>query len=370
METVLNFGPQHPSSHGVLRIRLVMDGEVIKEADPDIGFIHRGIEKIGENRMYFKFTPIANKLDYIAAASWEHCYISCVEKLMGIEIPERVTWARMIIVEFQRIISHLFWLGTLGMDMGQPTVFVWAMRERERLLNVFEEIMGGRMTYGWMIIGGLRDDITPSQIEMIRAELTRLERRLPEYLSVTERNEIFRNRLIGVGVITKEEVLAYGLTGPIARASGVAYDIRKSAPYLAYDKVSFNMITRTAGDNMARYEVRRDEILESIKIVRQGLEKLPDGPYRSQKAMTLRPPTALSMKTPKDGEAFVRTECPRGEGVMYLLSDGSNFPFRMRIRGPSFNNLSIISKLFVGMTIPDMVATLATLDPVFGECDR
>ena len=366
METSLNFGPQHPSAHGVLHLNLKIDGEVITELDPDIGFIHRGLEKIGENRMYFKYTPVANKIDYVAAAAWEHCYISCVEKLIGMEIPERAKWARMLILEVQRVISHLFWIGTLVMDIGQPTLFVWAMRERERLLDVFEEIMGGRMT----IIGGLRDDLTPNQAQMILNALNEVERKLPEYARMTEQNHIFQKRLKGVGVITKEDAIAYGLTGPIARASGVPYDIRKDDPYLVYDQVEFDIITRDAGDNYARYEVRRDEIYQSIKIAKQAIAKLPAGPYRAANAMTLRPPVALSMKTPKWGEAFVRNECPRGEGCVFLVSDGSNYPYRMRLRGPSFNNLSIMSELCTGMTLPDMVATLATLDPVFGECDR
>lgn len=369
METSLNFGPQHPSTHGVLRLNMVIDGETVKSVDPDVGFIHRGLEKIGENRMYFKFTPVANKIDYVAAAAWENCYISCVEKLMGIEIPERAKWARTMILELQRIMSHLFWIGTMGMDLGQPTVFVWAMRERERFLDIFEHIMGGRMTFGWMIIGGLRDDITPEQVEMIRQAIDDVERRLPEYARITEQNDIFRRRMQGVGVITREEAVQHCLTGPIARASGVPYDVRKDDPYLVYSQLDFAMITRTAGDNWARYEVRRDEIKESIKIVRQCLQRMPEGPFRAPNAMTLRPPTALSMRPPK-AEAFVRNECPRGEGCIYLISDGTNYPYRLRIRGPSFNNLSILAKLCKGRSIADVVAILATLDPVFGECDR
>jgi NADH-quinone oxidoreductase subunit D len=370
LETALSFGPQHPSAHGVLHLRLVIDAETIVSCDPDVGYIHRGIEKLAENRMYFKFTPIANKIDYVAAAAWEHCYISCVEQLLGMQIPERVVYARTLILEVQRVISHLFWLGSLAMDLGQPTIFVWAMRERERLLDVFEDIMGGRMTYGWMIIGGLRDDITERQVRRILDELDRLERALPDFLDVTERERTFRERMKGIGIITKEDALAYGLTGPIARASGVPYDVRANAPYLAYERLKFKMITRTAGDCYARYEVRRDEIHESMRIARDAAAALPAGPYRAQNAVTLRPPIALSLKTPQGGEAFVRNECPRGEGAIFLASDGSNFPYRMRIRGPSFNNLSIMPKVCAGQTIPDMVATLATLDPVFGECDR
>lgn len=370
METALNFGPQHPSTHGVLHLNLKIDGETIISLDPDIGFIHRGLEKIGENRMYFKYTPIANKIDYVAAAAWENCYISCVEKLLGLELPERVQYARTAILEVQRIISHLFWIGTLGMDLGQPTVFVWAMRERERLLDVFEHIMGGRMTYGWMIIGGLRDDITQGQVRMILDELDYIEGKLPEYYRMTEKNHIFVKRMKGVGVVNKQQAIDYGLTGPIARASGVPYDVRRDDPYLAYDKMDFDVVIRTAGDCWARYEVRRDEIVESLKIARQALGKMPDGPYRAPNAATLRPPTALSMRTPEWGEAFVRNECPRGEGCTFIISDGSNYPYRLRLRGPSFNNLSIIADLCKGMSIPDMVATLATFDPVFGECDR
>jgi NADH-quinone oxidoreductase subunit D len=363
-------GPQHPSMHGVLHLNLVIDGENVVSCDPDVGLIHRGLEKIAENRMYFKYTPIANKIDYVAAAAWEHCYISCVEKLIGMQIPPRAVWARMIIVEIQRIISHLLWFGTLLMDLGQPTPFVWAMRERERLLDIFESVMGGRMTFGWMIIGGLRDDITPGQLEHIKREMDRLLTILSEYAAVSEQDMIFRKRTVGTGVITREHALDYGLTGPNARASGVAYDVRKDDPYLAYDQVEWKMITRTAGDNFARYEVRRDEILESIKIVQQAIAKIPEGPCRAVNAMTLHPPIALSMRTPVKGEAFVRNECPRGEGAIFLMSDGSNYPYRCRIRGPSFNNLSIMSTLCKGMNIPDLVATVATLDPVFGECDR
>lgn len=370
METVLNFGPQHPSTHGVLRLVMEMDGEVIKRLDPDVGFIHRGIEKIAENRMYFKFTPITNKLDYIAPLSYENCYITCVEKLLGMQIPERAIWARTLMLEMQRLISHLFWIGTLGMDIGQPTVFVWAMRERERFYDIFEHVMGGRMTYGWMIIGGLRDDITAGQIGMIEDALVEIERKLPEFYAVTEKNHIFRQRMKGVGVITREQAIDYGLTGPMARASGIPYDVRKDNPYLAYDRLDFKLITRESGDCWARYEVRRDEILESIRMCRQCIANLPAGPYQSADAKTLKPPVALSMKTPENGRAFVRNECPRGEGAIYILSDGSNYPYRLRIRSPCFSNLSIMPLICKGQTIPDMVATLATIDPVFGECDR
>jgi NADH:ubiquinone oxidoreductase subunit D len=370
METPLNMGPQHPSMHGVLHLRTIIDGEIVKSVDPDVGLIHRGLEKIAENRMYFKFTPVANKIDYVAAAAWEHCYISAVEKLIGMQIPERVKYARTIILEVQRIISHLFWIGTLSMDLGQPTVFVWALRERERLLDIFEDIMGGRMTFGWMIIGGLRDDITARQLKMIQDAVLSLERILPDYYRMTEQNEIFRQRTVGIGVITRQDAVDYGLTGPIARASGVLYDVRKDDPYLIYDKLDFNVITRAAGDCYARYEVRRDEILESIKIIRQAIKAIPDGPFRAPNAMTLRPPIALSMKTPVNGEVFVRNECPRGEGAIFIISDGSNFPYRLKIRGPSFNNMSIVSKICANQTIADVVAIIATIDPVFGECDR
>ncbi len=306
----------------------MLDAETVVSLDPDVGYIHRGIEKLAENRMYFKFTPIANKLDYIAAAAWEHLYISCVERLIGLEPPERAVCARMAMVELQRVVSHLFWLGTLSMDLGQPTIFVWAMRERERLLDVFEDIMGGRMTYGWMIIGGLRDDLTPGQAARILAELDRLEKVLPEYLAATERDGLFRERLQGVGAISARDALAYGLTGPAARASGVPYDVRAHAPYLRYTQLGFRMVTRAAGDCWARYEVRRDEMRESMRLVRAALALMPEGPIRAQGAMTLRPPVALSMATPKDGEAFVRNECPRGEGAIMLVSDGSNYPSR------------------------------------------
>ncbi|MDD9953348.1 MAG: NADH-quinone oxidoreductase subunit D [Candidatus Woesearchaeota archaeon] len=370
METALNIGPQHPSTHGVLRMKTIIDGEIVKKCEPDVGYIHRGLEKIAENRMYFKFTPVANKIDYLAAAAWEHCYISCVEQVLDMDVPERVKWARMLMLELQRIVSHLFWIGTLCMDIGQPTVFVWAMREREKFLDIFEEVMGGRMTYGWMIIGGLRDDITPSQVTMMWHALEEVEKRLPEYYRMTEKNHIFKKRLQGIGVITKEEAIAYGLTGAVARASGVPYDVRKDDPYLKYEEVEWEMITREAGDCWARYEVKRDEIYQSISIAKQAIKKLPNGPFRLKNAATLRPPTALSLKTPENGEAFVRNECPRGEGCIYLRTDGSNFPYRLRIRGPSFNNLCILDHVCRGATIPDVVAILATLDPVFGECDR
>jgi NADH-quinone oxidoreductase subunit D len=249
-------------------------------------------------------------------------------------------------------------------------VFVWAMRERERMLDIFEEIMGGRMTFGWMIIGGLRDDITPTQLKRIEDELLHVEKVLPQYYRMLEQNEIFKERTKGVGIITKQDAIDYGLTGPIARASGVPYDVRKDDPYLVYSKVEFKMVVREVGDCYARYEVRRDEIIESIKIVRQCLKAIPAGPFRAMNAMTLRPPVALSMKTPVNGEVFVRNECPRGEGCILLISDGSNFPYRCKIRGPSFNNLSIIPKICANQTVADLVAIIATLDPVFGECDR
>jgi NADH-quinone oxidoreductase subunit D len=369
METYLNMGPQHPSMHGVLHLKLTIDGENIKRVEPEIGFIHRGIEKLCENRMYFKITPILNKVDYIAAASWECLYVSTVEKLLNIEIPERAKYIRVFMLEMQRIMSHLFWLGTLSQDLGQPTSFVWAMRDRERFLDIFEEITGGRMTFGYMIFGGLKFDIEDATFERSAKLIDDVEKNLKEFIGMLS-GSIFMGRMKGIGKITKKQALDYGLTGPNLRASGVQYDIRKQEPYLIYDRLDFDIPVREEGDCYARYEIRLEEIRQSIKMVRQVIRDMPKGPIQAANSITIRPPLALSLRTPEHGEAFCRQECPRGEGAIYLLSDGSNYPYRMRLRGPSFINLQLLPEICKDTCIADVVAIVATLDPVFGESDR
>lgn len=360
-EFQINMGPQHPSTHGVFRAVLTMDGEVVESIDSMIGYLHRGIEKICENRNYAQIIPLTDRLDYLSAMSNNMAYCMAVEKLWGVQLTERAIVIRMIIAELQRIASHLVFIGCFGLDTGAITVFLYTFREREYIMNLFEKLSGGRLIYNYMRVGGLAYDL-PEDFEKETVEFINImEKKLEEYNNLLTENAIFQIRSKGVGVIPKEMALSYALSGPIARASGINYDVRKSDPYLWYDKVDFKAAVFESGDCFDRYMVRVVEVQESIKIIRQCLEMLKPGPVMAKVSKVIKPPA---------GEAYAHVENPRGDFGVYLVSDGGLNPYRVKFRAPSFVNLSAFSEASRGLKIADLVVTLGSIDPVFGEVDR
>ncbi|MFP3300135.1 MAG: NADH-quinone oxidoreductase subunit D [Thermoplasmatales archaeon] len=367
MEKVVevNFGPQHPSTHGVLRIKVKLDGEIIVDAQPVIGYLHRNAEKLSEMGLYPKALIYMDRLDYVAALNMELGYILSVEKLMDVETPERAQWIRMMMVELNRIASHLVWLGTHGLDMGMLTPFFYCWRERERVLRIFDEITGSRLLYNYFSIGGVYSDLTPKGIDMIKEFVNTFPDRLEEIQSIFQKSYIYAKRTKGVGKLTLDDAIAYGVTGPLLRASGLKWDLRKNQPYLFYEKVNFDVPVYTNGDVYSRFLVRVEEMRQSTKIVKQVLEKLPDGDFYNKKYAK---PMLVRMKG--SGESYVPTESPKGEFGVYVIGDGSTIPYRVRIRSPSFANLQAVSIMLKGYKIADLTATVSSVDPVFGEVDR
>lgn len=364
-ELLVNMGPQHPSTHGVLRLLVRTDGELVSEVTPVIGYLHRCAEKIAENLAYDQWIPYTDRMDYIAAMGNNLGISLCVEKLMGLDVPARATVLRVIVNELNRIASHLIAFGTYGMDIGAFTPFLYAWREREMILNLFEYICGARMTFNYIRIGGVSFDADAKFVEMTRKFLEWFEPRIKEYHDLLSYNQIFITRTRGVGVIPSEMAIAQGLSGPMLRASGVNWDIRKSAPYCGYEKYQFGVPlgrdgVGVIGDNWNRYYVRIEEMQESAKIVRQALDSLPAGPYQAK---------IKKLKVPK-GEAYVRIENPRGELGFYVISDGSETPVRIKVRAPSFINLAILPEVSRGVLVADLIAILGSTDIVLGEIDR
>lgn len=379
--TKINFGPQHPSTHGVLNLLVGVQGDTVVSVEPQIGFLHRGFEKLAEERRYIQFMPALEKGDYVAAFAWDDLYMSVLEKALGIEPPPRAVYLRTMLCEVQRIMSHLMWLAAFGQDLGQPTVFLWSFREREPFVEFFEEISGGRLHYYYSRPGGLKRDVSQNFLERVAASVDAFEKRLKEIEGLTTANIIFRKRTEGVGVLNKEDALSLGMSGPVLRASGVAEDIRRTDPYLAYPDVEFSVVTRDAGDCLARAEVRIEEMRESAKIVKSIAKRIPQGPIMAgpfteqtpekwpdimTKANMLK---VFTMNVPP-GEWFMRHESPRGEIAMYLVSTGGMKPYRMRLKSPSFANLYALDRLAQGGKIADLIAVLGSLDLVFGEVDR
>ncbi len=361
----VNFGPQHPSTHGVLRIKVKLDGEIIVDAQPVIGYLHRNAEKLAEMGAYPKGMIYIDRLDYVAALNMELGYVLAVENLMDVQVPERALWIRQMMVELNREASHLIWLGTHGLDMGMLTPFFYCFRERERILRIFDEITGSRLLYNYFAIGGVYSDITPKAIDMIREWTEDFGTKLEEIQSILGKSYIYVSRTKGVGTLSAEDVLSYGVTGPMQRASGIKRDLRKDSPYLFYDKVNFDVPYRTEGDVYARFLVRIEEMRQSIKIVKQVLEKLPQGDFYNKKYSK---PMLVRLKA--TGESYVPTESPKGEFGIHLIGDGSSIPYRVRIRSPSFANLSSIPTMLKGYKIADLTAAVSSIDPVFGEVDR
>jgi NADH-quinone oxidoreductase subunit D len=383
----VNMGPQHPSTHGVLRLVLELDGETVVSASPTIGYLHTGIEKTTEQKKWQQVIPLVERMDYLGAQSNSMAFSLSVEKLLGIETPERVRHIRVLLAELQRINSHLVWLGTHGMEVGAISVMLYCFRERELLLNVNELLAGFRMFPSYMRIGGLREDLPRGFHDAVRAFLDRLPSKLDEYEDLLSKNEIYLKRTQGVGVISKDDAVAYGLVGPIARAAGVDYDVRKYFPYLGYDTYEFNVPVQARGDVYSRYQVRIAEMRESLKICRQALERItPTGPFAIDDPRITPPPKdrvytemeALIQHfliysqgfTVPAGEAYVPVEGPRGEHGFSVVSDGTNRPWRIKSRAPSLFACQALERMIVGGLIADVIAVIGSIDVVMGDVDR
>lgn len=373
MPALVNFGPQHPSTHGVLNLKVTLDGDTVRSVEPNLGFLHRGVEKMAEERRYIQLLPAIEKTDYVAAFSWDNLYVTILEEALGIEVPPRARCIRTILLEMQRIISHLVWLAAFGQDLGQPTVFLWCFRERMPLVDIFEELSGGRLHYYYGRPGGVKRDFLSDTGQKILAALDGFQDRLKEIEGLTVDNLIFQKRTKGVGVLGKNEAMELGATGPMLRSSGVAHDLRKVAPYLDYPDVDFALATASEGDCWARTKVRIEEMRQSANIIRRLLDKLPDGPTLSGSFSDERAGGAMlktyTLRLPA-GEYFARQELPRGEGAIYLISDGGMRPYRFRMRSPAFCNLSLIRHLVRDVKIADLIVILGSLDLVYGEIDR
>jgi NADH-quinone oxidoreductase subunit D len=383
----VNMGPQHPSTHGVLRLVLELDGETVRSASPTIGYLHTGIEKTAEQKKWQQVIPLVERMDYLSAQSNSIAFCLSVEKLLGIESPERVRWIRVLIAELQRLNSHLVWLGTHGMEVGAVSVMLYCFRERELLLNLNEMLAGFRMFPSYVRIGGLREDLPRGFHEAVKEIIDRMPGKLDEYEDLLTQNEIYRERTRGVGRISKEDAIAYALMGPIARASGVDYDVRRAFPYLGYETFEFAVPLRSEGDAYARYSVRVAEMRESLKICRQALERItPSGPYAIDDPKITPPPKdrvytemeALIQHfliysqgfTVPAGEAYVPVEGPRGEQGFYVVSDGTNRPWRVKARPPSLLACQALEKMIVGGLIADVIAVIGSIDVVMGDVDR
>jgi NADH-quinone oxidoreductase subunit D len=383
----VNMGPQHPSTHGVLRLVIELDGETIVSVIPTIGYLHTGIEKTAEQKKWQQVVPLVERMDYLGPQSNSMGYVLAVEKLLGIEVPERVTNIRVLILELQRISSHLIWLGTHGMEVGAVTMLLYCLQERELLLNINELIAGFRLFPSYLRIGGLREDLPMGFHDAVNAFLDRFPEKIERFEKMLTKNDIWLRRTRGVGVLTKEEAIASGCVGPIARASGLPYDVRRTFPYLNYSTYDFDVPTKTDGDVYARYLVRIQELRESLKICRQAIARItPTGEWAVNDPRIVPPPKdkvytemeALIQHflihsqgfTVPAGEAYLPIEGPRGEHGFYVVSDGSNRPWRIKSRPPSFLAIQALPKLIVGGLIADVIAVIGSTDVVMGDCDR
>lgn len=383
---VINMGPQHPSTHGVLRIVLELDGETIVRATPHMGYVHTGIEKEGEYQTYLKAVTITDRMDYLSAHINNLAYTLSVEKLLDIAPPPRGQHIRVVLSELQRIASHLVWLGTHALDIGAMTVFFYAFREREKLMDLNEMMAGVRMMPSWIVPGGLRGDTPPGWIERCKAFIDEFPSKVDEYETLVDQNPIWRERTQGIGYISPEDCYAIGVSGPSLRGSGVAHDLRKAVPYLNYPEFKFEIPVGEFGDVYDRYRVRMAEMRQSREIVKQALETMPGGPINVDDRKVVPPPRKeldSSMEavihhfklwtegfSPPVGEAYVPVESPKGEIGFYLVSNGSPYPWRFHQRPPSFMNLQALSKMCEGRLIADVVAIIGSIDIVLGEIDR
>jgi NADH-quinone oxidoreductase subunit D len=386
----LRMGPQHPATHGVLRVDLELDGETILECNPQVGYLHRGFEKLAESKTYAQALILTDRLDYIAAMSNNVGYCVAVERLLGFSVPLRAQYIRTIVGEMSRLCSHLLWLATHALDIGAMTVFLYCFREREILLDLFEDLCGARLTFSYPRIGGVRQDVTRYFIDELQRFLDIFPSKIEEYETLIDTNRIWLKRTVGVGKLSGEEALALGLTGACLRGSGVDYDLRKHQPYDAYDQVEFEVPLGTEGDIYARYRCRMEEMHQSVRIIQQCIDQLPPGPIIGEDApdlvMPLKAPTRVEataaaygsglIKVIRDkniyisGDVYVATEVPKGELGFYFISDGNNRPYRMHIRSPSFIHIGALKALCKGELIADLIANIGSLDVVLGESDR
>ncbi len=383
---IINMGPQHPSTHGVLRLMLELDGETVLRTKPIIGYLHTGMEKTAEGLTFLQGGTNVTRMDYLSPFFNELVFSLATEKLLGVEIPPRATWIRMLMAELNRMSSHLLFLATNGMDVGAVSMLLYGWREREEVLRFFETVTGLRMNHNYIRPGGVAADLPPGWRDDVLRLLELIPPRLDEYDILLTEQPIFRERSQGVGLITAQEAIALGLTGPILRSTGVAWDLRRDMPYLEYDQLEFDVIVGSYGDCFDRYAIRLNEVRESMRIVRQILDKMPSGDYRVQDKKVTPPPRARidesmealihhfkifteGFKVP-EGEVYVGIESPRGEVGCYLVSDGGSKPYRMHIRAPSFVNLQALPHMMRGGLIADAVAVISSVDPVLGDVDR
>ncbi len=383
---VLNMGPQHPATHGVLRLVVEIDGETIVKVRPEIGYLHTGIEKTCEAKFYQQVIPLTDRINYLDPLSNNLCYCLAVEKLLGLEIPERAQWIRVLLTELSRINSHLIWLGTHAMDIGALTVFLYTFREREDILRLFEAVAGQRMMTSYFRIGGLAMEPPIDWLDRVQAFIKMFPEKIDEYANLLSGNPIFFNRLKGVGYLSPEDAIALGVTGPPLRASGIDWDLRRDMPYSGYDKFKFHVPTSTDGDTWARYEVRLIEMRESAKIIQQALDGMPGGPVKAN-APKIILPDREKMKTQMEalihhfkivtegfpvpaGEVYQAIECGHGQTGYYVVSDGTAKPYRVHMRYPSFATLQALETMAKGRLIADLVAIIGSIDIVLGEIDR
>jgi NADH dehydrogenase I D subunit len=386
-ELTLNMGPQHPATHGVLRLVLDLDGETVVKCTPYVGYLHRGVEKLAEHRTYMQILPLTDRLDYISSMSNNIGFCIAVEKLFGIELPERTEYIRTIVNEMSRISNHLLWLATHALDIGAMTVFLYCFREREMILDLFERICGARLTVSYPRIGGLKNDVDDKWLQDLYEFTNEFPMRVEQYETLIDKNRIWLRRTKGIGVISAEEAINWGLSGPVLRGSGVPYDVRKIMSYGVYDKVKWEVPTGKNGDIYDRYRVRMEEFRQSNSIIRQCIENIPKGPIMANTPKFVLPAKdrvlsdmehlihhfILITKGPQtapEGELYVSTEVPKGELGFYFVSDGSGRPYRMRIRSPSFVHVSALPTLSEGSLVADIIANIGSIDIVLGECDR
>ena len=382
----INMGPQHPSTHGVLRLELDLDGEIVRKCRPVIGYLHTGIEKTCEQRTYVQALTLTDRMDYLNPLGNNLAYSLAVEKLFGCDIPERAQLGRVLLAELTRLNSHLVSVGSGSIDLGVTSVFLYCLREREVILDLFEELTGARMMTSFIRPGGLATDMPPEWLAHVKQFIDTLPGHIDEYEDIVTDNPFFKERTVGIGMLSADDAIRMGVSGPLLRASGVPHDIRKSNPYSSYERFTFDLVTETGGDCYARYKVRVRDMRESVKIIQQVLAQMPGGPVKTADRKVMPPPReelAKSMESlihhfklwtegmrPPKGQAYVATESPRGELGFVIVSDGSGRPVRVHERAPSFNNLQAIAHMAEGGLVADLVAVIATIDPVMGEVDR
>lgn len=382
----VNMGPQHPSTHGVLRVILDLEGETVVRARPIVGYLHTGIEKLAEHKLYNQIIPLTDRMDYMSSHAYNMGFAMAVEKMIGVEPTHRANYIRVLVAEMQRIANHLLWLGTHALDIGAMTVLFIAFKDREKITEFFERICGARLTFNYMRVGGVALDIGPDILSDIYEFCGEFEKALDNLENLLSANRIWIHRTRGVGVVSKQMAMDYSLSGPMARASGINYDLRKDQPYAAYSELDFKVITDDKGDSYSRYAVRMGEMRESVKLIRQAIDKMPKGDFmvddprvrmpghkdRMQNIENLTHLFILAVKgyPVKPGEIYVATEAPKGELGYYIVSDGTGKPWRVKMRTPSFVNLQILPELGKGHLIADMVTLIGTVDITLGDVDR